>query len=158
MSLPGAHGATLMVHATCIDLGDHAALIRGPSGAGKSDLALRLIAGPAPAFAPLNARAMLVADDQVMLRADNGVLIASPPETIAGKLEARGVGLIDLPFKAEAPVQLIVELAHFAAIERLPLPWPVETILGVRLPVITIDPFEASAMQKLWLALRQCNQ
>ena len=76
-----------LVHGTCVALGKRAALLRGPSGAGKSDLALRFLALPGDGeYLPL-----LVADDQVFVAPNgNDELIASSPQTIAGKIEVRG--------------------------------------------------------------------
>ena len=72
----------MMVHATCVAIGDRAVLLCGPSGSGKSDLALRLIDGGA----------QLVADDQVVLRAEGGRIVARAPEALAGRMEVRGIG------------------------------------------------------------------
>ncbi len=143
------------VHATCVALdsareGGGAAgrgarqvgvLLRGPSGAGKSDLALRLIDGGA----------RLIADDQTLLASRDGVLIARAPETIAGRMEVRGVGIAVLPQLQETPLGLVVDLVPPAEVERLPAPAFCE-ILGVRLPLLKLDPFETSAPAKLRLA------
>src|SRR5690348_6291197 len=103
---------TFRLHATCIAIGRAAVLLRGPSGAGKSDLALRLIDGGA----------RLVADDQVELAAENGCLIARAPAAIAGRIEARGAGILPAPAVAEAPVALVADLVAPGAVERLPEP------------------------------------
>ncbi|MGH2931204.1 MAG: HPr kinase/phosphorylase, partial [Solirubrobacteraceae bacterium] len=63
----------MMVHATCVACDGRAVLLCGPSGSGKSDLALRLIDGGAH----------LVADDQVVLRAERGAIVASAPAVLA---------------------------------------------------------------------------
>src|SRR5437868_2197693 len=126
----------MQIHATCIAIDGAGVLLRGPSGAGKSDLALRLIDGGAT----------LVADDRTELATGGDVVIASPPPAIAGKLEVRGIGVIELPFAASAPVRLVVDLV--ASVERLP-----ETgscrLLDRVLPAIVLIPFEASAPAKL---------
>lgn len=134
---------TLLVHATTVAIDGRAVLLRGPSGSGKSDLAVRLI----------DAGAQLVADDQTELRRDNEALIARAPDTIAGMLELRGVGILRLEARAEAPVVLIVDLVAPDAVERLPDPRQ-ERLLGVAFPLIALAPFEASAVAKLRLALR----
>src|SRR3546814_17418763 len=77
----------LRVHATCIAIDGRGILLRGPSGSGKSDLALRLIDGGA----------LLVADDQVILTEADGELTASAPATTAGRMEVRGIGVVDMP-------------------------------------------------------------
>ncbi len=151
-----------LLHATCVALysggggvglggGPLGVLLRGPSGAGKSDLALRLI----------DRGARLVADDQCeMIREDGAAgprLIARAPAEIAGALEVRGLGIAEVPSLAQAPVALIVDLVAPGAIERLPEPAH-EEILGVELPRLALDPFEAAAPAKLDLALRRAAQ
>jgi len=141
------------VHATAIAMGGHAALIRGPSGAGKSDLALRCITSSALLGGrPL--QAALVADDRVALRRDGPRLIASAPETIAGRLEVRGIGIIALPTVTEAAVALVVDLDPASSIERMPAP-EATLIEGVSLPLLRLSAFEASSHLKLLLALAQ---
>ncbi len=143
---------TMLVHATCVALRPRgrswrAVLLRGPSGAGKSDLALRLIEGGA----------RLVADDQTELVRRGKSIIATSPATLAGLIEARGVGIVKLARDqrvTRAPVVLLVDLAPPERIERLPEPAR-ERLLGVDLPVLMLAPFEASASAKLRLALTQ---
>lgn len=132
----------LLVHATSVDIGGHAVLIRGPSGAGKSDLGLRLI----------DQGAVLVADDQTALSPQDDRLYASPPATIAGLLEVRGMGIVRLPHRDRTPVALLVDLVAAETVERLPEP-AVERLLGVALPKVALAAFEASAVAKVRLAL-----
>lgn len=62
-------------------------LIMGPSGVGKSELALDLISRGHP----------LVADDAVELhRLADGVLVGSSSPLLAGFMEARGLGVLDI--------------------------------------------------------------
>lgn len=133
------------IHATCVALPEGGVLLRGESGAGKSDLALRLIDGGA----------RLVADDRTDLVRVGDRLIARAPATIAGLIEARGVGILRLPperLAAEVAVVLIVDLVDAAGVERLPEATR-EALLGVSLPRVAIAPFEASAPAKIRLAL-----
>jgi RNase adaptor protein for sRNA GlmZ degradation len=149
----GRGGDSLLVHATAVGLAGAnpelvadfwAVLLRGPSGAGKSDLALRLI----------DRGGVLVGDDQVLLHAQDGRLLAGPPEAIAGKLEVRGLGIVELPFRTGVPVALIADLRPAAEIERLPT-IDSEVLAGVPLRRIDIDPAQLSAPEKLRLALRE---
>lgn len=116
-------------------------LISGPSGAGKSDLALRL----------LDRGFTLVSDDRTILRKDGNKLIASAPPTIEGKLEIRGVGIVDMDQVQDVPVALVVELT--ADVERLPDDSRERLILGVAIPLINVDAMTASAPSKVAVAL-----
>lgn len=126
------------IHASCIAIDGTGVLLRGPSGSGKSDLALRLIDGGA----------LLVADDQVKLEVIGGALFASPPDILAGKIEARGIGILEnLPWH-RAPVALIVDLVAREDVERLPFE-RTSTINGVELPYVLLAAFEASTPAKI---------
>jgi serine kinase of HPr protein (carbohydrate metabolism regulator) len=129
------------VHASTVARDGRAVLITGPSGSGKSDLALRL----------LDRGFTLVSDDQTIVKKDGNRLVASAPPTIAGKLEIRGIGIVDMERTDNIPVTLIVELT--GDIQRLPDDSRQRPILGVMLPLITIDAMTASAPSKVALAL-----
>ena len=138
-------------HGTAIAAGGRAALIVGPSGSGKSDLALRCLAlAPSPL---IPVPASLVTDDRVIIELKGGRLQVSAPATIRGRLEVRGLGILDVPGVEGADLVLVVDLGEVGPIERLPDPVPRRDILGVSLPVLRLSPFEASAPVKLLLAL-----
>jgi len=118
-------------------------LLRGPSGSGKSDLALRLI----------EEGAVLVADDQVVLSREGRRILASPPETLAGLLEVRGLGILRFPHEAPAPVGLVVDLVEPDRVERLPDPATVD-MLEISLPLHVLSAREATASLKVRLAMR----
>lgn len=144
--MPGRH--ELLIHGTCIALGSGAALLKGAPGAGKSDLALRFISS----FS--ESGAILVADDQVRVWRDGDGLAAGPPETLAGLLEVRGIGIVEMPHVAAARLDLVVTLSTAAAIPRLPPdPLPCEEMLGCSVPMLALGAFEGSAAAKLKLAL-----
>ncbi len=149
----GGTRGEVLVHGTCIAMSASGALLRGAPGAGKSDLALRFISlfGARDGGNP---GACLVADDQVLLSRDGQGLLARSPQAIAGRLEVRGVGIVEVPHCEDAPLTLIVDLAAAGAVPRLPPdPLPREDILGVHIPVLKLNPFEVSAPLKLKLAL-----
>jgi HPr kinase/phosphorylase len=138
---------TLTIHGTSVALGDVAVLLRGPPGSGKSDLALRLI----------DDGARLVADDQTVLSRRGAALYAAAPAPIAGKLEVRGLGIVEIDRVAEARLVMVVELTPSAALDRLPEPETVE-LLGATLPVLRLDAATASAAAKVRLAVGQLHR
>ncbi|OYW86936.1 MAG: hypothetical protein B7Z20_06285 [Sphingobium sp. 32-64-5] len=151
---PGFDGIPLLhgsgpIHASCVAIDNRAVLIMGPSGSGKSDLCLRLI----------DRGALLVSDDYTAVRRDEGSghVIASPPATIAGKMEIRGLGVISLPYATAMPVAAAVLLVGGhgdGAIERLPLEPEYLRLCDRDIPLIRLNAFEASAPLKLEYALR----
>jgi serine kinase of HPr protein (carbohydrate metabolism regulator) len=147
--------ATELVHGTCVALGRTAALLRGPSGSGKSDLALRFLflarRGPAALEPPI-----LVADDQVRLARRGARLIAAAPDGIRGKMEVRGVGIVEVKSLPEAELALVVDLAPASELERMP-EGDAASLLGVELPLIRLAPWEGSAAIKLAIALARAK-
>ena len=141
------------VHGTAIALGGNAALIRGAPGSGKSDLALRCLAIAPTALIPCPAA--LVADDRVDLCRSGERIVAEAPATIRGKLEVRGLGVLSVPCTTSSEIVLVADITALERIERLPDPLPTTELLGVRLPLIYVAPFTASAPVKLLLALAQ---
>jgi serine kinase of HPr protein (carbohydrate metabolism regulator) len=129
------------VHASTVAIDGRAVLITGPSGSGKSDLTLRLF----------DRGFTLVSDDQTIVRRDGERLVATAPPSIAGKLEIRGLGIVELEHVSNVPVALLVELT--SEIQRLPDDSRERPILGVPLPLISIDAMAASAPSKVALAL-----
>ncbi len=121
------------LHASCAARGGAGVLLLGPPGSGKSDLVLRL----------LDRGFLLVADDQV--RIENGD--ASAPELLLGLLEVRGLGLLRVPYAASAKLALVVRLG---TADRLPQP---TCYADLDLPMIDLDPWPASAAQRVELAL-----
>ncbi|MCO4847958.1 MAG: HPr kinase/phosphatase C-terminal domain-containing protein [Yoonia sp.] len=114
---------TQTVHATCVAVGDNAVLLMGASGTGKSTIALELMAYGAT----------LVSDDQVMLLAENDVIVASAPPTITGLIEARGFGVLKAQAQDSASIVMVVNL-DVPAVDRMPAR-RVVTLLGCDLPL-----------------------
>ncbi|WP_428151108.1 HPr kinase/phosphorylase [Brevundimonas sp.] len=133
------------VHATVVARfgpgGWRGVLLRGPSGSGKSDLALRLI----------DAGWRLVADDYAHVWASGDGLHACAPDRIAGRIEARGLGILDAATRPVARVFLLIDCVQ-ATPERLPEP-AFEILAGVRLPRLDLDIRPASAIRTLALAI-----
>jgi serine kinase of HPr protein (carbohydrate metabolism regulator) len=133
-------GPDALVHASCVAIGGRAVLLAGRPGAGKSDLALRLI----------DRGAALVSDDYTELRRAGGRLLARAPATIAGKIEVRGVGIVEIEPAVDVPVCLHVDLDR--APERLPEA-ATARLAGADIPSVAIAALEASAPLKLEQAL-----
>lgn len=132
-----------LYHATCILIKGKGVLLEGPSGAGKSDLALRL----------MSLGAQLVSDDYITLSKKAGALVATAPEKIAGKMEVRGLGLIDIDHAREAAIDLVIDLKPREHVPRLPK-GNTKTLEGVSIPILTLHAFDASTPDKILLALK----
>ena len=126
------------IHATTIYIDGSGVLLSGPSGSGKSDLALRLIDGGA----------RLVADDRTDLALADGRLVASAPWEIAGRMEVRGLGVLEKDAVPQTVLTLVVELVDPENVERVPKD-VTTTLLGVDVPVVRLYAFEASAAAKV---------
>ncbi len=129
------------IHATCVAIGGRGVLLSGPSGSGKSDLALRLV----------DRGAKLVSDDYSLLHRAGDQLIARPPATIAGQLEVRGIGIVELAHQPEAAVALLIALD--GTVERMPEEPARRRLAGIDIPALALAAFEPSAAIKVELAL-----
>ncbi|MGH6780546.1 MAG: HPr kinase/phosphorylase [Sphingomonadaceae bacterium] len=132
-----------MLHASTVAIDGRAVLIEGLSGSGKSDLALRLI----------DRGAALVSDDYTLVKREKNRLLATAAPNIAGKIEVRGLGIIEMSNVEDVPVGLVVTLGDM--VERIPPGDITRKIAGVAVPVIALNGLEGSAPVKVELALRQ---
>ena len=129
------------LHASTVALDGRAVLICGPSGSGKSDLALRLI----------DRGFRLVSDDQTIVRKEGSKLIASAPPTIHGKLEIRGLGIIDIrqmfgvrAIRFQKRLEIVVELEEWnpdteytrTGLDRQSISLLDTTITFIKLPIL----------------------
>ncbi len=118
----------MLYQASCVAIDGRAIMIEGSPGAGKTSLALALI----------DRGARLVGDDGVALELrGEGILWASPPPRITGKIEIRNVGIAELE-PVEAPVALVLALDPSAPrfVEQAPLC----QILGISVPMLRFAP------------------
>ena len=135
-----------IVYASCVEWNGSGILLCGKSGSGKSDLCLRLT----------DSGAKLVADDQTEITNENGRLTASCPESLQGMLEIRGIGIVRTPFIPKTEIKLKLDLQTAEKIDRMPLPAK-EDIEGVSVPVLKLNPFEASVLPKIKAYLNILN-
>ena len=134
----------LVIHASCVAYDNRAVLIRGASGRGKSSLALQLMA----------LGAGLVADDRTCLAVEDHDgqtrLMASVPDALRGRIEARGLGILNANPVGPCPVALTVDLDQTET-QRLPDLRHCE-ILSVSVPLLHMvdsSAFPAAILQYL---------
>jgi HPr kinase/phosphorylase len=131
------------LYATTITLFGKAVLIEGASNSGKSSVALSLIQ---------QFGATLLSDDYTTLCLENNALIALGQD---GKLEVRGVGIIDVPYTSQAPVLGVISLEPLATIERLPH-LHTKNIAGIAVPCCMLPadhyltPLRVYTVAQLW--------
>jgi len=80
-------------------------------------------------------------------------LFATAPEKIAGQMEVRDIGLVDLDYVNKARIALVIELKPRDKIPRLPDPRK-KDLEGHHVPLFALDAFDASAADKVFLALK----
>ncbi|MEM9971569.1 MAG: serine kinase [Pseudomonadota bacterium] len=125
-----------VLHGSAVAVDGRAVLIVGKPGSGKSSLALELI----------SRGGVLVADDRVIATPGDAVRLTAP-DTLAGLIEARGVGLLTAPH-APAHLALVVDMDRT---ETARLPEPHETVIaGARVP--SIAKVESAAFPAMVLA------
>ena len=127
------------IHGVLVEIYGEGVLLLGDSGIGKSETALELI----------KRGHRLIADDAVEIRKINHQrLHGSAPEMIRYYMELRGIGVINVrhiygvgAVKPEGGIDLVVLMEPWVdgkAYDRLGLTEETETILGVKLPKVTI--------------------
>lgn len=138
--------AGALIHATVVAVRGggrwRGVLVRGASGAGKSDLALRLI----------GRGWRLVADDYAHVWRSQTRLYAAAPETIAGRIEIRGLGVLTTPHRTLASVDLIVDATERP--ERMPEALDV-TLCGVAVPGLGVSLLHPSSVDLVAAAVER---
>lgn len=134
------------IHATSVAIDGLGVLILGPSGSGKSDLALRLI----------DRGAVLISDDYTIASAKDDALILDAPANIAGMMEIRHLGIVEMPYVSAVPARLAISLD--ASPHRMPDTDTEITIAAVSVPLITLAGLEPSSPIKVELALKRLNK
>lgn len=104
-------------------------------------------------FNKLDIESTLVSDDQAILNVDEGSIIAIVPNSIAGKVEIRGFGIVSMAHIGRAKITLVVSLEEDEGIERMPEA-ETKTLLGIKIPYLKLPiRHEAQAIRivKAWL-------
>lgn len=138
------------LHASCGARAEDGVLLLGAAGAGKSDLLLRLVERGFD----------VVADDQVEVETGGNGSWASPPELLAGLLEVRGLGILQVAHRSRVRLVLAVALDDAAMVDaaptslagtaRLPVPSS-HRLLGV--PMLRLDATLVSVAIRIEIAL-----
>lgn len=135
------------LHGVLVSIYGHGVILRGASGIGKSEVALDLI----------NRGHILVADDAVVCRQIDEVIIGSAPTLLKSRLEIRGVGIVDvqklfgvtkvIPSKK---VDLVIELNKMNGTEdRIGSEEHTERILEVDVPKIYLPVSEGRTLSSI---------
>lgn len=121
------------LHATAIILGEKGVLILGQTGAGKSSLADALI----ERARERGRHACLIGDDRIALSEHHGRLVISGHPAIRGRIERRGIGIVDVNATDKAVLHAVIVLE--ADPPRLPEKNQSKyTISGVEVPLLTL--------------------
>jgi HPr kinase/phosphorylase len=125
------------IHASAALVGARAVLVRGPSASGKSSFVLALLRAAQSGVVPF---VRLVADDRAVVTLQNGRLIVRPADALKGLIEARGLGILRLPYESSAVIGSVVDLG-VRDTQRLPQQADRETVIGgVRLARLAVAP------------------
>lgn len=129
------------VQAACVAIDGRGVLIEGRDGDARTDLALRLI----------DRGAVLVADLQTVCLRQDRSLLAIAPAGAAGRIEVRGLGIVEMPHVERVPVELLIVLLD--AGPRFPEDKRTRSIAGVEVPVLALSASDHAAPIKaeLWL-------
>lgn len=101
-------------------------MITGAAGSGKSALALEL----------MGIGADLVGDDRVVLTRQEDEIFARPAPGLEGRIEARFIGIIRVPFVPYAAIRFVADLNQTCT-ERLPA-HQTRDILGCKVPQLAL--------------------
>ncbi|MGJ8611633.1 MAG: HPr kinase/phosphorylase [Octadecabacter sp.] len=108
----------LQLHSSTVVMNGNAVAFVGKSGTGKSAMAFRM----------LSLGATLLADDITWFSSTSDGLHAQCPQALSGRIEARGVGILNAVPASPAPLVLIVDMGT-PEVDRLP-PLRNVTLLG----------------------------
>lgn len=136
-------------HACLLELYGMGTLLMGDSGIGKSEISLDLI----------KRGHRLVADDMVEISLIRGALVGKCPDVLAGMMEVRGIGVIDVgrmfginSMKTSSMIDYAISLVPFdksKPMERLGMRNDHIEILGVKRPMVELPVSAARSMAQI---------
>lgn len=132
-----------VIHASAVKFEKRGVLLIGPSASGKSSLAAHLID---------RHDGQLIADDRVVLTAENNQLIAGAPASLSGLLELRGFGVVEMPTAAPCIISLAVNLVARQAVPRIAEADYV-TFEGLKIPQLHLHGFDLATPMTIKQAL-----
>ena len=117
-----------IMHATSVYINGKGIVIFGKSGSGKSNLAIKLI----------SFGAKLISDDQTQLELKKNKIILTKPDSTPNLIEARGIGLIEVPIKNSAELFCFVKMTEIE-LKRLPYKKQ-KNCFGKKIKMIEFNP------------------
>ena len=117
-----------IMHATSVYINGKGIVIFGKSGSGKSKLAIKLIAFGAK----------LISDDQTQLELKKSRIILRKPVSTPNFIEARGIGLIEVPKVTSAELFCFIKITDIE-LERLPYEKQ-KNCFGKKIKMIEFNP------------------
>ena len=133
----------MLIHASCVKWKNKGILLIGESGCGKSTGALALI----------EKGATLIADDYINIDIQNNTVFAVCPDTITGKIEVRGVGIVNMKSLPQTQIDLVIDCKpDFASVPRMPEE-KTQNFSNKEVPLYDLCPFENIFAQKVSLIL-----
>jgi HPr kinase/phosphorylase len=137
------------LHAVLMEIYGIGVLLLGESGIGKSEISLDLI----------RKGHRLIADDRVDISDVRGHLIGTCPESIAGMMEVRGIGIINVErmfgvnsLADKSRIRLVIHLVPFKKdepLERIGMKTDQFEILGETVPLIKLPVSAARSMSEI---------
>ena len=133
------------IQAACVAVDGRGVMIECRDGDARVDLALRMI----------DRGAVLVADSQTICLRSAKQLLASAPAGAAGRIEVRGLGIVEMPHAERVPVDLLIVLLDTGP--RFPDDKRTRSIAGIEVPVLALAANDAAAPIKaeLWLGQKR---
>ena len=139
-------------HCCVVEVDGTGVMLTGDAGSGKTSLALGLI--EQAKLQGLDAH--FVADDQALVWAEGGRLMAQVPEPIAGKVEIRGFGIDTIAFKSATAIGLAGALVADDRIDRMPEARSIR-LLGVEIPELLLPERHEAGAARIVLGHLRAN-